>query len=112
MNSFARIFKFRVLPGQQEAYDAYLRTVVTPIDEAARTVGVFERLVTIIPRGGADWNHGRIFIFRDEMQRGAFAERMAMAAQVFDGSEAARDARKAYAETLRALVAIEDYDIA
>jgi len=110
MTGFARLFKFYVPPGQQQAYDAYLRDVVTPIDAAAHASGVFESLITITPRRPGDWNHGRLFTFANEAQREAFAGRMAGAAMGFDGSEAARDARKAHAETLRTLIGSEDYD--
>jgi hypothetical protein len=107
----ARMFKFRMLPGMEQAYGDYLRDVVTPIDDVAHKAGVFLELITVTPEDDAAWNHGRIFIFRDGAQRDAFAAAMAQAAAAFDGSDAAKIKRKAYAETLRTLVATSDYTL-
>jgi hypothetical protein len=108
-----RMFKFFVLPGQEQAYADYLRDVVTPIDAIAHEADVFDRLVTITPEGGDSiWNHGRVFIFRDRAQRDAMPARMAAAALAFDGSEEETRRRKAFAETLRRQVAVADYDMA
>ena len=108
---FARLFKFLVLPGQDEAYAAYLRDVVTPIDEVAHKAGVFDRLHTIVPEGETCWNHGRIFIFRDRAQRDAFAVRIAEHTAVFDGDAGATANRKSFAESLRRLVGMSDFQI-
>ena len=107
----ARLFKFRVLPGQEAAYAAYLRGVVTPIDEAAHRDDVFAKLVTLTPDGEAAWNHGRVFVFRDLAQRDAFAARIAAHAAAFDGSAEATARRKAQAETLRRLIGVSDYTL-
>jgi hypothetical protein len=107
----ARLFKFKVLAGQARAYAAYLREVVEPIDAAAHEAGVFDRLHTVTPDTRAGWNHGRIFIFLDRAQRDAFAARMAEHASDFDGSAEATAVRKAYAETLRSLISISDFEI-
>ena len=109
--TFARMFKFLILPGQEHAYAGYLRDVVTPIDEAAHKAGVFDRLHTIMPDGEAGWNHGRVFLFIDRAQRDAFAARMAEQAAAFDGSAAATARRKAFAETLRRQVGISDFQV-
>ncbi len=106
-----RMFKFFVLPGQEQAYADYLRDVVTPIDAIAHDADVFVRLVTITPEGEAAWNHGRVFIFRVAAQRDAMPARMAAAALTFDGSEDATRQRKAFAETLRRQIAVADYDM-
>ncbi|HEX4026850.1 MAG TPA: hypothetical protein VHX18_04460 [Rhizomicrobium sp.] len=108
---FARMFKFLVLPGQEQAYCDYLRDVVSPIDTAAHQADVFLELRTITPDGGADWNHGRIFTFRDRAQRDAFAARMAEQAAFFDGNSEATRLRKARAETMRRQVEVSDYQI-
>lgn len=105
----ARMFKFLVLPGQEAAYAAYLRDVVTPIDAAAHRDGVFAELVTLTPEGEAGWNHGRVFLFRDVAQRDGFAAGIAAHAAVFDGSAEATARRKAQAETLRRLIAVSDF---
>jgi hypothetical protein len=105
----ARLFQYFVL--QADAYRDYLRDVVEPIDRAAHDVGAFESVMTIEPDGNCDWTQGRLFTFGDHAQRAAFADAMAAQAAAFDGSEAAKERRKAYAETLRRLVAISDYDI-
>ena len=110
--SCARMFKFWVLPGMEQAYADYLRDVVTPIDSIAHDADVFVRLVTITPEGGdSDWNHGRVFIFRDAAQRDAMPARMAAAALAFDGSAEATVRRKAFAETLRRQISITDYGL-
>ncbi len=107
----ARMFKFLVLPGQEQAYDDYLRDVVAPIDAVAHDAGAFLALLTVTPDTvDAAWNHGRIFTFRDHAHREAMPAAMAKAAAAFDGSEEARITRKAYAETLRRQIAIADYD--
>lgn len=108
--AFARLFKFRVLPGREQAYADYLRDVVTPIDAMAHAADVFVELVTVMPEGAAAWNHGRLFTFRDRDQRDAFAARMAEHAARFDGTAEATRARKAFAETLRTQVAVSDYE--
>lgn len=105
----ARLFKFLVLPGCEAQYTAYLRDVVAVIDAAAHRDGVYETLVTIMPQGEADWDHGRLFRFRDAAQREAFATRMAAHAAAFDGSAEATARRKAFAETLRRQIAVSDY---
>ncbi|HVW73833.1 MAG TPA: hypothetical protein VHC39_09350 [Rhizomicrobium sp.] len=109
--TFARMFKFHVFADREAAYAAYLRDVVTPIDEAAHKAGAFDRLATVTPQSAGDWNHGRVFFFRDRAQRDAFAASIAQHAAVFDGSAEATAARKARAETLRKLVAIFDFEI-
>jgi hypothetical protein len=107
-----RMFKFLVLPGQEQAYAEYLRDVVTPIDKVAHDADAFIRLVTITPESGdSSWNHGRAFVFRDAAHRDAMPARMAAAALAFDGSEDATRRRKAFAETLRRQIAVTDYDM-
>ncbi|HWM60547.1 MAG TPA: hypothetical protein VNN98_00270 [Rhizomicrobium sp.] len=107
-----RMFKFRVLPGMEQAYADYLRDVVAPIDAVAHDAGAFLELLTVTPDTvDAAWNHGRIFTFRDHAHRGAMPAAMAKAAAAFDGSDEARNKRKAYAETLRRQVVIADYDV-
>jgi hypothetical protein len=111
MKGCALLFKFRVLEGQEAAYAAYLEGPVATIDAAAHKADAFIELVTIRPQDASTWNHGRLFLFRDHAQREAFAARMAQASLVFDGSEAARAQRKAYAETLRRQIAVSDYEL-
>jgi hypothetical protein len=107
-----RMFKFLVLPGMEQAYADYLRDVVTPIDVVAHKADAFLELLTLTPDApGAAWNHGRVFTFRDPVHRAAMPAAMAKAAAAFDGSDAARITRKAYAETLRRQIAITDYDV-
>lgn len=107
-----RMFKFLVLPGMEQAYADYLREVVAPIDAVAHDAGAFLALLTVTPDAmDAAWNYGRVFTFRDHAHREAMPAAMAKAAAAFDGSEEARDKRKAYAETLRRQIAIADYDI-
>jgi hypothetical protein len=104
-----RMFKFRILPGQEQAYADYLRDVVTPIDRIAHAADAFVELVTITPETESDWNHGRVFTFRDAAHRAAMPARMAAAALAFDGNAGATAQRKAFAETLRRQVSISDF---
>lgn len=105
-----RRFKFQVRPGQQAAYDEYLRTVVEPIDAMAFAEGAFLEVVIMRPmRDDADGVQCRAFLFRDEAQLAAFPALIAKAAAAFDGSAAATQRRKAYADTLRTVVSMEDY---
>ena len=105
----ARMFKFLVLPGMEQAYADYLRDVVTPIDRIAHASDAFVGLITITPEGEAAWTHGRFFTFRDAEHRAAMPARMAAVALAFDGSADATARRKAFAETLRRQIAIADY---
>ena len=111
MKGCARLFKFQVLDGQEAAYAAYLEGPVAAIDAMAHKDDAFADLITIRPQAAGGWNHGRLFVFRDHAHRAAFAGRMAEASLAFDGSDAARDARKARADTMRRLVAAADYDL-
>lgn len=108
----ARAFKVRVLPGQEAAYERYLRDVVEPIDAMAHEAGVFALMHALCPEGdGADWSHARVFFFADEAQRQRFTDDMAAAAARFDGSPAATERRKALAATLRETVGTSDYRV-
>jgi hypothetical protein len=104
-----RMFKFLVLPGQEQAYADYLRDVVAPIDAIAHAADAFVSLVTVTPEAQSGWNHGRVFTFRDAAHRAAMPAAMAAAALAFDGSAEATARRKAFAETLRRQVAVSDY---
>jgi hypothetical protein len=108
----ARAFKVRVIPGQEAAYERYLREVVEPIDAIAHAAGVFARMHALRPEDpGADWTHARMFFFNDEAQRQRFTETMAQAAAQFDGSPAATERRKAHAMALRTTVGTSDYQV-
>jgi hypothetical protein len=112
MKMFARLFKFLVFDGQEANYATYLETVVAAIDALAHKDDVFVDLTTIRPDTVNDvWNHGRLFTFRTRQQREMFSDGMSQASLAFDGSEAARQARKAHAETMRRLVEISDYEL-
>jgi hypothetical protein len=108
----ARAFKVRVFPGQEDAYERYLREAVEPIDAIAHEAGVFAHMLAIRPEDpGADWTHARVFFFTDEAQRGRFTDAMAQAAARFDGSPAAAERRLALAATLREKVGTSDYRV-
>lgn len=108
----ARMFKVRVLPGQEAAYERYLREVVEPIDAMAHEAGVFAYMHALRPEGqDAGWTHARVFYFTDDAQRQRFAEDMARAAARFDGSADATERRKALAATLRDTVGTSDYRV-
>lgn len=105
-----RRFKFKVLPGQEAAYEDYLRNVVEPIDEMAFAEDAFLEVIIMHPmREGADGVQSRAFLFRDEEQLSAFPALIAKAASAFDGSATATEKRKAYADTLRTVISTEDY---
>lgn len=108
----ARAFKVRVLPGQEEAYERYLREAVEPIDAIAHDAGVFAHMIAMRPEdAGAGWTHARVFFFTSPAQRQAFTEAMAQAAARFDGSPAATERRLALAATLREKVGTSDYRV-
>lgn len=105
----ARLFKYAVHPGMEDAYRAYLGDVVAVIDHAAHKEGVFEQVFIIEPEQAADWTQGRLFTFRDLAQRDAFAGRMAAQALAYDGGVETQKARKAHAETMRRLTGTQDF---
>ena len=108
----ARAFKVRVLPGQEAAYERYLREVVEPIDAIAHAAGVFAHMHAMRPENpDAGWTHARVFFFADDAQRDRFTDTMARAAAQFDGLPAATERRKALAATLRATVGTSDYRV-
>ncbi len=108
----ARSFRVRVLPGQEAAYERYLRDVVEPIDAMAHAAGVFAQMLAMRPEyAGADWTHARVFLFADTAQRDRFTAAMAQAAGRFDGDAAATARRKAFADTLRVTVGNYDYAV-
>lgn len=45
-------YYWRARPGQLEEYNDYIRKVAEPIDEAARSAGVFEEVRTVTPTPG------------------------------------------------------------
>ena len=66
----ARAFKVRVLPGQEEAYERYLREAVEPVDAIALDAGVFAHMIAMRPEDtGACWTHARVFFFTSQAQR-------------------------------------------
>lgn len=108
-----RVFRFEVLPGQELAYQEYLRDVVEPIDEVAFADGAFLEVLSLTqanPRAKSAVQC-RVFTFRDVAQRDAFPGLIAEAARQFDQTEEARDLRKAYADTLRTVVGVDDYEL-
>ena len=108
----ARAFKVRVIPGQEAAYEGYLREVVEPIDAIAHAAGVFAHMYAVRPEEtGADWTHARVFLFTDEAQRQRFTDTMAQAAAQFDGSPEATERRKTLASTLRTTVGTSNYRV-
>ena len=59
-------YYWRARPGRTADYNEYIRSVAEPIDESARTAGVFEEVRTVLPVVSADapapdWTHLRIF---------------------------------------------------
>jgi hypothetical protein len=108
----ARAFKVRVFPGQEDAYERYLREAVEPIDAIAHEAGVFAHMVAMCPEDACgDWTHARVFFFTDATQRERFTEAMAQAAARFDGTAAAAERRLALAATLREKVGTSDYRV-
>lgn len=108
-----RVFRFEVLPGQEQAYQEYLRDVVEPIDEVAFADGAFLEVLILTQANpcGKSGTQCRVFTFRDVAQRDAFPGLIAEAARQFDQTEEARDLRKAYADTLRTVVGVDDHEL-
>ena len=64
-------------PGQEAAYEEYIRTVALPIDDEARRAGAFEELRTYVPdKPNGVWTHLRVFRLKDQAQFDAFTEAM------------------------------------
>jgi hypothetical protein len=64
-------YYWRARPDKVQEYNDYIRQVAEPIDEAARRVGVFEEVRTVVPTpapGGAlpEWTHLRIFRLKNQ----------------------------------------------
>lgn len=60
-------YYWRAKPGMTNAYTDYIKTTAEPIDEDARSAGVFEEVRTVTPAPGTttDWTHLRIFRVKD-----------------------------------------------
>ncbi|MCG8707433.1 hypothetical protein JHU04_000620 [Brenneria sp. 4F2] len=105
-----RVFTFELIAGKEQDYNDYLTQVVETIDRDAHQKEVFREVLTLRPD---EAEHGRrlqrVFLFTDQHQRQLFAERMAEAAMLFDGTPEAQQKRKAYVNTLRTHISVHDY---
>ncbi len=101
--TLVRTLLYRTEPGQREAYEQYLRTVVDPIDAIAHQMDAFVEVFELTPHdGGEAWDVGRVFTYRDRDQLESFGARMAQAAAQFDGDDPqVTQTRKDHAATLR-----------
>src|SRR5207248_2650273 len=99
-------YYWRAKPGQVEAYNEYIRTVAEPIDESARSAGVFEEVRTVTPATGtiADWTHLRIFRLRNAAAADALAAGLDAATARVVPDETRRKANSERSAGLRDLV--------
>lgn len=105
-----RVFTFELIAGKEAAYQHYLTNIVEVIDHDAHHKGAFLEVLTL----HCDTTEKarlfqRVFLFENEQQREQFASKMADCAMAFDGSQAAQNERKAYANTLRVQLTVNDY---
>ena len=108
----ARVIYWRAKPGQLEAYSAYLREQVEPVDEEAHRQGALRRFMTLVdPTPGAPWSHMRLFTFDSHVDRSNMLTALATAAAVLTPDPALRAQRAAHATTLRDRVSEADFDL-
>lgn len=108
----ARAIYWRAKPGQFEAYSAYVRTQVEPIDHEAQLRGSLISHTTFLDRSpDAPWTHMRLFIFHDAEQRANMAAALAEASVALMPNAKQRAARTAHAATLRDKVGESDFDV-
>lgn len=113
----AKIILFNAAEGRSAEYSEYLHSSVEPIDRQARREGALLDMLTLVNDAGdtaaatQPWTHLRIFLFESEAQRAAIKTVFARIAPALQPDDAARKSRKAYGESLRALVAELDVEV-
>ena len=108
----ARAIYWRAKPGQLDAYSAYLRQEVEPIDHAAQREGAVASFQTLVDANpGAPWTHMRLFSFKSHAQREHMVQALARAAAEHTPDPAARALRAERAAALRERVGQADFDL-
>ena len=108
----ARAIYWRANAGQLDAYSAYLRQEVEPIDHAAQLSGALTSFTTLVdPSPGAPWTHMRLFLFASHAQRDGMLAALAHAAASITPDAQARSQRAARAAGLRERVGEADFDL-
>jgi hypothetical protein len=108
----ARAIYWKALPGQFDAYTAYLRDEVEPIDHEAVRRGVLTRFCTLIDRRpDAPWSHMRLFTFNSSAQRDALVPALTAIVAEHTPDADARAARARRAARLREKVGEADFDL-
>src|SRR5262245_288778 len=67
--TLARVYFWRAKPGQEAAYDRYVREVAEPIDHEAQRAGAFLSVTTMVTNDTTlPYTHMRVFMLRDSAQ--------------------------------------------
>ena len=103
-------YYWRARPGQEAAYNDYIKTTAEKIDEDARKAGVFEEVVTVTPSqmgtsaAIADWTHLRIFKLKNRAAAEALGKGLDAATTRIVPDEAQRKRNAERSATLRDFV--------
>ena len=108
----ARAIYWRAKPGKLDAYSAFLRLEVEPIDHTAQSQGALVSFSTLVDASaGAAWTHMRLFMFESHAQRQDMVAALARAAEGITPDPMQRNARAARAAILRERVGEADFDL-
>jgi len=100
--TLARIYYWRARPGQEMAYDRYVREVAEPIDHEALRRGAFISVTTLVASDTAvPWTHMRVFMLRDSAQLASLSAALNDAGVRLEPDSVKRRQRSEYAATLR-----------
>jgi len=108
----AVVYYWKAKPAKLDAYNRYIQTVASPIDEDARLHGAFISVSTFVSRKpDAPWTHMRVFVLRNGEQAANLAKALDDAGVRVQPEEAKRKANQEFAASLRDFVAQEGLDI-
>ena len=100
--TLARVYYWRARPGQEAAYDRYVREVAEPIDHEALRGGAFLSVTTLVANDTTlPWTHMRVFMLRDSAQLAGLSTALNDAGVKLEPDSVKRRQRGEYAATLR-----------
>jgi hypothetical protein len=100
--TLARIYYWRARPGQEAAYDRYVRDVAEPIDHEALRRGAFLSVTTLVASDTTvPWTHMRVFMLRDSAQLAGLSTALNDAGIRLEPDSVKRRQRGEYSATLR-----------
>src|SRR4051812_31434644 len=100
--TLARVYYWRARPGQEAAYDRYVREVAEPIDHEALRQGAFVSVTTLVASDTTvPWTHMRVFLLRDSAQLAGLSAALNDAGVRLEPDSMKRRQRGEYAATLR-----------